>query len=256
MNATTAVAHAYLFMAGSTLSGNWATASSSDAGIGGGLLNYGASAFILNSTLSNNAAIGNPNSESGLGGAIANVSIGAGSAVHMEASTIADNDAGGGGGLANLYAASSAGGGAAAMSTEHSLVASNTDLAGSPNCLNSIGAGTSTAAVLTSGGYNLESADTCSFDATGDLTDTLPMIDPLANNGGPTLTMALIPGSKAIDRIPSNLCLVFTDQRGVARPQGPGCDIGAYEGQYHYAYLPVTTSGPVQPFSPRHPARH
>jgi len=54
----------------------------------------------------------------------------------------------------------------------------------------------------------------------------------LRNNGGPTPTLALLPGSPAIDRIPLKACLlntIGTDQRGVKRPQGATCDIGAYE---------------------------
>jgi hypothetical protein len=55
-----------------------------------------------------------------------------------------------------------------------------------------------------------------------------PKLAALANNGGFTPTMALKPGSPAIDRI---FCMsgVAIDQRGVARPQGSNCDIGAYE---------------------------
>ena len=57
----------------------------------------------------------------------------------------------------------------------------------------------------------------------------------LADNGGPTPTVALLPGSPAIDAIPASACLdadgnpILTDQRGMARPQGPACDIGAFE---------------------------
>ena len=51
----------------------------------------------------------------------------------------------------------------------------------------------------------------------------------MQDNGGPTLTHALLPGSLAIDHIPPEDCIVDADQRGVARPQGTGCDIGAYE---------------------------
>jgi hypothetical protein len=54
---------------------------------------------------------------------------------------------------------------------------------------------------------------------------------PLADNGGPTQTHALVPGGPAVDAIPTSEkgCLGTVDQRGVPRPQGPGCDIGAFE---------------------------
>jgi hypothetical protein len=53
-----------------------------------------------------------------------------------------------------------------------------------------------------------------------------PRLGPLQDNGGPTPTHALLPGSPAIDT--SSACPA-TDQRGVTRPQGAGCDIGAFE---------------------------
>lgn len=49
----------------------------------------------------------------------------------------------------------------------------------------------------------------------------------LADNGGPTLTHALVPGSLALDRITAGF--PDTDQRGVPRPQGVAADIGAFE---------------------------
>ena len=64
-------------------------------------------------------------------------------------------------------------------------------------------------------------------------TSTFLGIDSLLRkNGGQTPTHALIAGSPAIDRIPPHTCQligIITDQRGVKRPQGDGCDIGAYE---------------------------
>jgi predicted outer membrane repeat protein len=60
-------------------------------------------------------------------------------------------------------------------------------------------------------------------------------LGPLADNGGPTETHALLPGSVAIDRIPEVDCVdadgepLTKDQRGVARPQGNACDVGAFE---------------------------
>ena len=54
------------------------------------------------------------------------------------------------------------------------------------------------------------------------------MIGPLVDNGGPTLTHALQAGSPAIDAADDAVCPA-TDQRGVDRPQGAACDVGAYE---------------------------
>ena len=64
----------------------------------------------------------------------------------------------------------------------------------------------------------------------------------LQDNGGPTPTHALLPGSPAIGAIPTADCTwdddgdpltsegpLLTDQRGIARPQGSACDIGAFE---------------------------
>ncbi len=56
------------------------------------------------------------------------------------------------------------------------------------------------------------------------------MLGALADNGGPTLTHALLPGSPALDAGNDAACSA-TDQRGVSRPQGAHCDIGAYEAQ-------------------------
>ena len=88
-------------------------------------------------------------------------------------------------------------------------------------------------------GYNLIGTGnaTGAFNQTGDQVGvTDPRLGPLADNGGPTHTHALLtdsPASPAIDAIPqeTNGCgTTFTeDQRGVSRPQGSACDIGAYE---------------------------
>jgi hypothetical protein len=98
--------------------------------------------------------------------------------------------------------------------------------------------------VINSNGYNLDSDGTC-FNVNADPTDlpnTDPLLGPLQDNGGPTWTHALLPGSPAIDAIPQADCTydddgdpgtpevpVGTDQRGVPRPQGSACDIGAFE---------------------------
>jgi len=84
---------------------------------------------------------------------------------------------------------------------------------------------------IASGGHNLLGPTAgCTFASKP--TDKLkidPKLGALANNGGPTLTLALLTGSPAIDTIPTVGCLVPVDQRGVTRPQGPACDIGAFE---------------------------
>jgi hypothetical protein len=84
--------------------------------------------------------------------------------------------------------------------------------------------------VVTSGGYNLDSGDSCQFNRPGDLSNTDPRLGPLQDNGGPTQTEALMPGSSAIDAVGNEACPPpTTDQRGVTRPQGPRCDVGAFE---------------------------
>jgi predicted outer membrane repeat protein len=65
-----------------------------------------------------------------------------------------------------------------------------------------------------------------------------PKLGPLMNNGGSTRTHGLQIGSPAIDAGDNSTCLT-TDQRGISRPQGAQCDIGAYEGTIHLIYLPL-----------------
>jgi beta-glucanase (GH16 family) len=83
------------------------------------------------------------------------------------------------------------------------------------------------AATITSGGGNVISDGSCNPEAT-DQSSTDALLEPLADNGGPTLTHALGVGSPAIDAAAPAACPA-TDQRGVARPQGAGCDAGAFE---------------------------
>jgi hypothetical protein len=81
---------------------------------------------------------------------------------------------------------------------------------------------------ITDAGHNLSSDGSCVFTSIGSLNNTDPKLGPLANNGGPTMTMRLLPGSPAIDA-GDNTAAPPTDQRGVPRPVGLACDIGAYE---------------------------
>jgi CSLREA domain-containing protein len=114
----------------------------------------------------------------------------------------------------------------------NSILAGNT-ASSEPDCGGSVG----------SGGYNLVGNGTgCSgfAPATHDLEGTTgallnPRLGPLAGNGGPTPTHALLAGSPALDAgnpaAPGSggAACQATDQRTTPRPGGPRCDIGAFE---------------------------
>jgi CSLREA domain-containing protein len=79
-------------------------------------------------------------------------------------------------------------------------------------------------------GYNLESGDSCGLTKPTDITGTEPDLGPLRSNGGPTQTMALLAGSPALGRGGTRATgCPRVDERGVRRPQGSRCDIGAFE---------------------------
>jgi cysteine-rich repeat protein len=98
---------------------------------------------------------------------------------------------------------------------------------------------------VTSKGYNLDTDGSCGFSATGDQNNLTADLGPLQDNGGPTQTHALLPGSAAIDHGDPSGCkdpdghLLTTDQRGFSRPlDGDGngsaiCDVGAFEVNPH-----------------------
>jgi hypothetical protein len=121
-----------------------------------------------------------------------------------------------GGGLYNIYGT---------LTLTQSIVASNLL---SRDCRHA-------SSTVTSTGYNLDSDTSCQLTDPTDLPGTDPLLGPLQDNGGGTLTHALLPGSPAIDTIPwgTNGCGTtrYSDQRWRARPQpaGGACDIGAYE---------------------------
>jgi CSLREA domain-containing protein len=81
---------------------------------------------------------------------------------------------------------------------------------------------------LHSAGHNLEEGTDCGFGAAGDLHGANPLLGALANNGGPVDTQAELLGSPALDAGDAAGCPA-TDARGVARPVGAACDIGAFE---------------------------
>jgi parallel beta-helix repeat protein/predicted outer membrane repeat protein len=86
---------------------------------------------------------------------------------------------------------------------------------------------------ITSLGHNLigNGNAVAAFNQTGDLTNTIPLLAPLDNYGGPTQTMPPMWGSLAIDGGANSNALSF-DQRGYARESGFAADIGAVEVRY------------------------
>ncbi|MGI8854357.1 MAG: choice-of-anchor Q domain-containing protein [Thermomicrobiales bacterium] len=96
---------------------------------------------------------------------------------------------------------------------------------------------------VTSSDYNLDIGLSCKFTGPHDQKGTNPQIGPLANNGGPTFTHALSQGSPAVD-MGGAACLP-TDQRGIARPQGAACDIGAFELQQIVVQPTATATTPA-----------
>jgi hypothetical protein len=82
--------------------------------------------------------------------------------------------------------------------------------------------------LITDDGFNMSSDGSCNFSSGSSFNFTDPKLDRLADNSGPTLTMALLPNSPAID-FGTPVGAPPTDQRGFRRPAGVGVDIGAFE---------------------------
>ena len=178
---------------GSTIDHNESTS-------GGGIEHFGGNLHLTNDTLSSNSASDN-------GGGLYNESNAILTNVTFNGNST-DNAANGG----NIFNDN------AQLSFENSLLA-NAAIDG--NCVNSGGS-------LNSLGHNLDSGNTCGFNAAGDIINADPLLGPLQDNGGPTWTEALLPGSPAIDHADNATCPA-TDQRELPRPQGTICDIGAFE---------------------------
>jgi hypothetical protein len=98
-------------------------------------------------------------------------------------------------------------------------------------------------------GNNVSSDLSCGLGQSSDRQNVDPMLGPLANNGGPTDTLALLAGSPAIDA--GGTC-TGTDQRGQSRAQGMTCDAGAFESVF--TAPPVVTSPPPGPVTVTTPA--
>ncbi len=216
------------------------SANSATNGNGGGVYNDATAAgfYISNSTLQGNSAINGgglynagpanvqhsaliANTASSSGGGSYNSGV-----LESVNSTFSGNGAPVGGGMhADV-------GGAAYLT--HTTVASNTSGAGiAANgavevlaTLLAYNTGGDCSAAVSENGNSHSSDGTCGVS----VSNSNPLLQPLALNGGQTLNHALSPGSPAIDAAGAcNSYSVFIDQRFVSRPQGVACDVGAFE---------------------------
>ncbi len=221
-----------LIIADSTIASN-TTGTTSGVARGGGLaLQTNSNIRMTNTTISDNRALGDA-SLNGDGGGIYALGSYTVTIEISSNSTISGNFAGRGGGiymttgspliLRNITIsnniASDEGGGIFTQFDrisrfENTLIADNQPTNCNPGY------------IFLSLGNNLDSDGSCNLDEVTDLSDEDPLLGPLTDNGGPTFTHALMPGSPAIDRANQSIC-PSTDQRGQLRDGS--CDIGAYE---------------------------
>jgi hypothetical protein len=221
----------------STIHDNAAGGAIDQSGNGGGIVNVNSSLDIANSTLSANVAGGTGTNGSGLGGAIANTSLGLPSRVQIINGTVATNTATvAGGAIANVGL-----GGNPNVTLRNTLFAHNQAGVGPDSCVNQNG-------TLLSLGSNLEDGDTCELNLADDLPNTIALIGGLADNGGPTPTHALLSGSPAIDAGNSPTCnaapINGVDQRGAPRTNTT-CDIGAFEFSRDLFFPHVLRTAPI-----------
>jgi len=187
---------------GSTFSGNTAPGTTADNGGGGAIYNDGWLTSLTNDTLTGNSVT------NGSGGAIYNDYN-----LDMSEVTVASNTAStGAGGIDDEWTATAG----------YSILSGDTPVECAGDGL-----------PLGSAGYNVVSDTTCGVQSQGDNTGVNANVEPLADNGGPTETMALPVNSPAVNIKVANSCPSSYDQRGDARPTSilgvTGCDAGAYQ---------------------------
>ena len=194
-------------------------------GIGGGLMAGGDQPIsIEQSTIANNRALN-------MGGGIGSVQIG--TDLRLINSTVSGNSAPNAGGieieepvlLQHTTIVENQGGGIRVNDPNATVVLQNSIIAnnGEANCTFNF------VSLVLKGDRNLIGDNSCPFVVPGtNLFNTNPQLGPLQNNRGDTETHELLPGSPAINGGNNSVCTP-TDQRGLARPQGPNCDIGAFE---------------------------
>ncbi|HWQ13244.1 MAG TPA: right-handed parallel beta-helix repeat-containing protein [Roseiflexaceae bacterium] len=204
-------------ISGSTISANTAN------NAGGGIRSRGLT--LTNSTVSGNTA--GADLSGGTGGGIA---VAAGGTATIRSSTIVANTGFTGNNLARQ---------GGTVNIGNSVVALG-PAGGTGDC----------SGTITSAGYNLvQDTNGCTFNSsTGDIIGQDPQLGPLADNGGLTLTHLPAETSPLIDAGNpatggAGACPA-TDQRGIARPQDDGCDIGAVEFNTPPRLLTLTTVTP------------
>jgi len=209
---------------GGTLTVTNSTFSGNRAGDIGGAIANGGTLTVTNSTFSGNRAVQG-------GGALFN----AGGTATLTNCTLSEN----GGAIASVPPCSPFGcGGLGSVKLTNTIIAESAGL--------SCGATDPITVPITDGGHNLQWPGTSCGETIPSLD---PLLDPagLKDNGGPTETIALLPGSPAIDMGDPDVCanppVNGVDQRGYVRP-GTGsatCSIGAFE--YNSPGPPVGCAG-------------
>ena len=204
---------------------NGVTFKANSAELGGGMYNNSIQSITMtNLTFSENAAAG----ASGLGGGLFS-----GSLATLIHATFIDNSAPADAGGAIYHRTVLPGNDLYLLNT---IIAESTS---GSNCTESV----LNKSHIISNGNNLSDDDTCKLIEATDLIETDVMLYPLGFYDGKTYTHLPISGSPAID---NGACqsTVTIDQRGVSRPQGAGCDIGAVEARsaeqpLNWLYIPL-----------------
>jgi hypothetical protein len=212
----------------SVIYGNSATDANGGWCFGGGLYVWSGTANLTNVTVSTNTA------NCPGGGIGAGIIMQEGSSSYLINCTIANNI-----GAVGASGHGLCGNGSPTVDILNTIVANNTG----ENCYQMSSKNGYYNSTDNPVGYNISSDSTCGFWWPGDMRNTDPLLGPLQDNGGPTWTHALLPGSPAIDTGTATNAPAI-DQRGVSRPQGAGIDIGAFESYpaatIAKAFLPTT----------------
>jgi hypothetical protein len=235
------------------------------AGGGGAIFNSGGTMSVTGSTFSANltnggsGGIDDVNASSGNGGAIAN--DGDGSMIVTNCTFAANQATGGyGGAIVNRWSS-----GSPALTVTNSTVSGNKTTSGvgaieyaggtvslKGTILAANTGGNCGAGIATDAGYNISDDNSCNLysGSSGNGVTNVNLASGLADNGGPTETIALLAGSAAIAQIPfpadctdANDSPLTTDQRGYGRPapEQSNCSIGAYEFDAVLALTPTPT---------------